>query len=93
MHGRRCVPQGTLKGRLTIAADNNIDIIDNVNIPTGAGGSDLLGLVANNYVEIYHPVDQSSSSSSQTRCDGSYVSSGSDYYCNLKLPAREPGAP
>ena len=77
---------GTLKGRLTIAADNNIEIIEDVNYATGTGGSDLLGLVANNFIEIYHPVDQSSSSSSQTRCDGSYVSSGGDYYCNLKLP-------
>jgi Tfp pilus assembly protein PilX len=47
---------GVLKGRLTIAADNNIDIIGSVTYQSGAGGSDLLGLVANNYVEIYHPV-------------------------------------
>ena len=48
--------KGTLKGRLSIAADNNIDIIGNVTYQGGTGGSDLLGLVANNYVEIYHPV-------------------------------------
>ena len=48
--------KGALKGRLTIAADNNIDIIGNVTYQGGTGGSDLLGLVANNYVEIYHPV-------------------------------------
>ncbi len=48
--------KGVLKGRLTIAADNNIDIIGNVTYQGGTGGNDLLGLVANNYVEIYHPV-------------------------------------
>jgi hypothetical protein len=48
--------KGTLQGRLTIAADNNIDIIGNVTYQGGTGGSDLLGLIANNYVEIYHPV-------------------------------------
>jgi hypothetical protein len=48
---------GTLKGQLTIAADNNIDIVGNlVNFDTTPGSTDILGLIANNYVEIYHPV-------------------------------------
>ena len=55
--------KGRLKGRLTIAADNNIDIIGNVTYQGGTGGSDLLGLVANNYVEIYHPVGDCGSTS------------------------------
>lgn len=59
--------KGTLQGRLTIAADNNIDIIGNVTYQSGTGGSDLLGLVANNYVEIYHPVGDCGSGSSP--CD------------------------
>jgi hypothetical protein len=78
--------KGTLKGRLTVAADNNIDIIGNLSYQGGSGGSDLLGLIANNYVEVYHPVDSSNSSSGQTYCDGSYISSNGTYYCNLKLP-------
>ena len=70
--------KGTLKGRLTIAAENNIDIIGNVTYNGGVGGSDLLGLVANNYVEIYHPVGDCGSSASP--CDnGSKVNS----YYNL----------
>ena len=79
---------GTLKGRLTIAADNNIDITGNLSYATGAGGSDLLGLVANNYVETYHPVDQASTGTGKSYCDGAYVSpsGGPSYYCNLKLP-------
>lgn len=71
--------KGTLKGRLTIAAENNIDVIGNVTYQGGTGGSDLLGLIANNYVEIYHPVGSSSAPSS--------CRSGSAYngYYNLEL--------
>jgi hypothetical protein len=76
--------KGTLKGRLTIAADNNIDVVGNVTYQGGTGGSDLLGLVANNYVEIYHPVDKSPFGNSSV-CDGTATSGGLDY-CNLMLP-------
>jgi hypothetical protein len=71
--------QGTLNGRLTIAAENNIDIIGNVTYQGGTGGDDLLGLIANNYIEIYHPVGSSSAPSS--------CRSGSAYnsYYNLEL--------
>jgi Tfp pilus assembly protein PilX len=72
--------KGTLKGRLTIAADNNIDVIGNVTYSTGTGGNDLLGLIANNYVEIYHPVTNGSAPS--TDRDGSQVNG----YYNLDLP-------
>jgi hypothetical protein len=71
--------QGTLKGRLTIAAENNIDVIGNVTYQGGTGGSDLLGLIANNYVEIYHPV---ASSSAPTSCR---ETSGYNSYYNLEL--------
>ena len=70
--------RGTLKGRLTIAADNNIDVIGSVTYQSGTGGSDLLGLVANNYVEIYHPVRTDGST---TNCDGGNVNGG----CNLRI--------
>ncbi len=70
--------KGTLKGRLTIAADNNIDIIGNVTDQGGTGGSDLLGLVANNYVEIYHPVGDCGSGSAP--CDNGSKNNG---YYNL----------
>jgi hypothetical protein len=78
--------QGTLKGRLTVAADNNIDIIGNLLYQGVNGQNDLLGLIANNYVEIYHPVDSSPSSGSPSYCDGSYQQSSGQYYCNLDLP-------
>ncbi len=84
--------KGTLKGRLTIAADDNIDLIGNVAYQGGSGGSDLLGLVANNYVEIYHPVDlvnSTSQPSTASICDGAYreyPNNSNNWYCNLRLP-------
>lgn len=47
---------GTLKGQLTIAAANRIVVIGDVKYQGGLTGTDLLGLVPNNSVEIYHPV-------------------------------------
>lgn len=52
--------QGTLDGNLTIAAQDSIIITGNTTYQGGTGGNDLLGLVAENYVEIYHPVTCSS---------------------------------
>ncbi len=48
---------GTLDGQITIAAENNVDVIGNLVYKDGVGGDDLLGLIADQYVEIYHPVD------------------------------------
>jgi hypothetical protein len=49
---------GTLKGRLTIAAENNIVIVANTTYQTaGAASSDMLGLVANQFIQVYHPVN------------------------------------
>jgi hypothetical protein len=69
---------GTLSGRLTIAADNNIVLFGSTTYNTGTTGTDLLGLVANNYVEVYHPTKTSSGGT----CDGSVVNGA----CNMKLP-------
>ncbi|MEW6059941.1 MAG: hypothetical protein AB1551_07380 [Actinomycetota bacterium] len=68
--------QGTLNGRLTVAAENNIFLFGST---TYNAGDELLGLVANNYINVYHPVSSSDQGSS-TRdgsCDGG---------CNLRLP-------
>ncbi len=48
--------EGTLKGQLTIAADNNVDVTWSIDYQDGTAGRDLLGLIANNYVEVWHPV-------------------------------------
>ena len=53
--------EGTLRGRLTIAAENNIVITDDIRYQGGTAGTDLLGLVANNYVEVFHPVSSGGS--------------------------------
>jgi hypothetical protein len=68
--------QGTLKGRLTIAADNNIEIVGNTTYQGGIGGNDILGLIANNYIEIYHPVGN-------TAVSGYCSGTNSNTYCNL----------
>ncbi len=84
---------GTLKGRLTIAADNNIEIVGSVLYQGGVGGNDILGLVANNYVEMYHPVDLVTTSGSTPAtaawCDAGYLeypNNSNNFYCNEKLP-------
>jgi hypothetical protein len=48
--------EGTLKGRVTISADNNIVITDDLVYQGAENGTDALGLVAENSVQIYHPV-------------------------------------
>jgi hypothetical protein len=48
--------QGTLNGRLTIAAENNINLVGST---TYNDSDDLLGLVANNFISVYHPVSTS----------------------------------
>jgi hypothetical protein len=52
--------RGTYSRDITVAADNDILVNGNV---TRAGGADglLLGLIANNFVRVYHPVDFTSS--------------------------------
>lgn len=64
--------EGTLKGAVTIAAQNNIVVTDNLtqstttlpvsNTVQDASGSDIAGLVASNSVIVYHPVSRQSSS-------------------------------
>jgi Tfp pilus assembly protein PilX len=56
--------EGTLKGRVTLAAQNNIVVTGDillVNTVAGATptGPDMLGLVAANSVVVYHPVNSS----------------------------------
>jgi len=56
--------EGTLQGQLTLTSENNIVITWHQQYQGGVGGSDLLGLIANNNIEIWHPVQCSSGSSS-----------------------------
>lgn len=63
--------EGQLAGRVTVGADNNILIVGDLTYAGGATGSDSLGLVANNSIEIYHPV-------SCTRWTGSVCTAGTN---------------
>ncbi|MBI9115354.1 pilus assembly PilX family protein [Sanguibacter suaedae] len=47
--------QGTLKGRVTVAAAQSIIVTGDVVLAGGTNGSDMLGLVATNSVEVMHP--------------------------------------
>lgn len=51
---------GTLDGQLTIAAENNVVVTGDLVYEDGGRDDDLLGLIANNHVQIYHPVHRSS---------------------------------
>jgi Tfp pilus assembly protein PilX len=62
--------EGTLKGRLTMAADNNIIITGNLTYSGGRTGTDVLGLIAGNSVKIYHPATCTSYSTTTSICSG-----------------------
>lgn len=47
--------EGTLKGRVTLAAENTIVVTDDVKV-ANLNGTDMLGLVAGNSVEVFHPI-------------------------------------
>lgn len=51
------IVQGTVTGPVTVGADNNIIIDGNLTYANGTAGTDVLGLVAYNFVEVNHPVD------------------------------------
>lgn len=59
---------GSLRGRLTIASANNIIVVGNTTYATGINGTDILGLVADNYVEIFHPVRCTNTIGNPPRC-------------------------
>lgn len=54
---------GVLKGKTTLGSDNDVVITGNLtyegdNLTTAAvEGTNVLGLIANNYIWVYHPVD------------------------------------
>jgi len=58
---------GTLAGQLTVAAEHNVVVVGDTNYAGGTGGSDVLGLIANQFVQIYHPVNSSGTNLSDSR--------------------------
>ncbi len=47
--------EGTVKGRVTLAAENSIVVTGDLLLANGINGTDLVGLVAGNSVEVFHP--------------------------------------
>ena len=51
--------EGNVTGRVTMAAENSIVVTGDLVLANGINGTDLVGLVAGNSVEVFHPwVDQ-----------------------------------
>jgi Tfp pilus assembly protein PilX len=48
--------QGTLKGRVTVAAQGTVVVTGDIRLQGGVNGPDMMGLVAGNSVEVFHPV-------------------------------------
>jgi hypothetical protein len=59
---------GSYSGQLTIAAEN--DVIIDGNIVRNSSSADLLGLIANNFIRIKHPVCETSGTSPDPNCAG-----------------------
>jgi Tfp pilus assembly protein PilX len=47
--------EGNVAGRVTLAAENSIVVTGDVVLANGINGTDLVGMVAGNSVEVYHP--------------------------------------
>jgi hypothetical protein len=62
--------EGTVKGRVTMATENSIVVTGDLVLSTGVNGQDLVGLVAGNYVEVFHPWIQSWSKTNQSFSGG-----------------------
>lgn len=47
--------EGTVKGRITMAAENSIIVTGDLVLADGINGTDLVGLVAGNSLNVFHP--------------------------------------
>lgn len=65
--------RGTYSGQLTIAAENDIVVDDDITRTSNG----FLGLVANNFVRVYHPLSPSSTSTTSGNCNSTSNASGS----------------
>jgi len=79
---------GTYSAQLTIAAENDIIINNDLcrgSCSGGPSGDGLLGLIANNFIRVYHPTSPSWRSTSRYDCNG--VSNASGSQSNLRIDA------
>jgi hypothetical protein len=63
---------GTLKGRVTVSAESNIVVTGSLGYQAGENGTDALGLIADNSVQIYHPISKGAC----TQHEGAWVRQG-----------------
>lgn len=49
-------PASALQGRLTVSANNNLYITNHLDYAGGTGGTSFLGLIAEQFVYVWHPV-------------------------------------
>lgn len=47
--------EGTVNGRITVAAENDVVVTGDILLAGGPNGDDIVGLVASNSVEVMHP--------------------------------------
>jgi hypothetical protein len=73
--------RGTYSGQLTIAAENDIIVNDDIT----RSGNGMLGLIANNFVRVYHPLSPSNTTTTRGDCNG--TSNGSGSQSNLRIDA------
>lgn len=52
-----------LTGRLTLGASNNIYVTNNIDYDQGAAGNSFLGLIADNFVYVWHPLSSTTNNS------------------------------
>jgi len=79
---------GSYSGQLTIAAENDV-IVDN-DLCRGScsgspSGNGLLGLIANNFIRVYHPLTPTNNTTAWGNCNG--TSNGSGTQTNLRIDA------
>jgi hypothetical protein len=74
--------EGTVNGRVTVAAENNVVVTNNLllrstTVGESPSGTDIVGLVAANSVQVYHPVSRSRSNAvTPTSNNGSVACNG-----------------
>lgn len=74
--------EGVLKGRLTIASADEVVVTSDITYAGGVDGSDVLGLVAQGYVEVYHAVGCNLTPAAGYWCDDD-TSDDNDNFTNV----------
>jgi hypothetical protein len=59
--------QGSVSGQVTVAAKDDVVVTGDLTYTAGVAGTDVVGLVAGNYVWVYHPVNSSGSNLSSSK--------------------------